>query len=62
MRLPAEFFQFIETWSTLADVSQCRSRDGIRLGRQLLQGEASRTTDASGIGIFLMHNPGKGIK
>jgi hypothetical protein len=27
MRLPAEFFQFIETGSTLADVSECRIPD-----------------------------------
>jgi hypothetical protein len=63
MRLPsAKFSQFIETGSTLADVGQCRSRDGLRFGRQRLQGEVSRTTDASGIGIVLMHNPVKCIK
>lgn len=64
MRLPsAKFSQFIETGSTLADVSQCRSRmAGRRLGRQLLQGEASRTIDALGIGIVVMHHPVEGIK
>lgn len=63
MRLPsAKFSQFIETESTLTDVSQCRSRDGRRLGRQLLQGEASRTIDALGIGIVLMHDPVECIK
>jgi hypothetical protein len=59
----AEFSQFIETGSTLSDVSQCGSGvDGLKLSRQFLQGEVSRTIDALGIGIVLMDNPVKRIK
>ena len=64
MRLSsAKFSQFIETESTLADVSQCRSRmGGLRLGHQFLHGEASRTIYALGIAIVVMHDPFECIK
>jgi len=60
---PAEFSQLIETGSTLSDVNQYGSgMDGFRFGRQFLQGEVSRTVDALGIGIVLMHDPVERIK
>ena len=36
--------------------------DGLRFGRQFLQGGVSRTVDALRIGIVLVHNPVKRIK
>ena len=36
--------------------------DGLRFGRQLLQGGVSGTVDALGIGIVFMDNPVKRIK
>jgi hypothetical protein len=60
---PAELSQFIETGSTLSDVNQYGGVvDGLRFGRQFLQGEVSRAVDAPGIGIVLMHNPVERIK
>ena len=63
-QLPStEFSQFIETGSTLSYVSQRgREVDGLRFGRQLPKGRVSRTVDAPGIGIVLMHNPVERIK
>ena len=64
IRLPAaEFFQFVETGSTLAEVSQCRSRmDGLRLGSQFLEDGVTRTVDPMRVGIVLMRNPVECIK
>jgi hypothetical protein len=62
-QLPTEFSHFIETGSTLSDVNQYGGgADGLRFGGQFLQGEVSRTVDALGIGIVLMHNPVERIK
>jgi hypothetical protein len=63
-QLPStEFSQFIETGSTLSDVNQYGGVvDGLRFGRQFQQGEVSRTVDALGIGVVLMHNSVEGIK
>ena len=36
--------------------------DGLRFGRQFLQGGVSRTVDALRIGIVFVHNPVKRIK
>ena len=59
----AEFFQFIETGSTLSDVSQCRSRiDGLRFSSQLPEDGVARTVDPMWVGIVLMHNFVEGMK